>query len=376
LAKKTAPSRPAPARKPDEDSGPDFELVEDDGPDFEVVEDEETEFEVVEDDEPEPPRRKAEPRNDEALTSKPKTSRKAPTPVDKRRRDDQQDEDDRPAKGRRSRDNEEEDEEDERPAKQRDRHDDDEDDDELPAKRRRARDDAADDDDDERPARHRQARDDYDDGEEEDDDDEGDRPAKRSKLGKKKKSGSKLLLVLGIVLGGLLVIGLVGGGVGYWVWTKPVVPSSEWSEFSPEGGRFSVLMPGIPRTESPNQAGVEGKSFVLKRDKEEMEFAVAYVDVPAEEIAPRSFTDFCARVRDGYAKDHNAKTTQEKDITLDGHPGMEFQFDATSKSQAILRVYDGGGQSKRRWFFIGVDGKGVKPGRTEVAKIFESFKLK
>jgi hypothetical protein len=391
LAKKASPARPAPAHKPDEDDGPDFELVEEDGPDFEVVEDEEPDFEVVEEDEPKPPRRKVEPRNDEALTSKAISSREAPHPVGKRRRDDEEDEaDDRPVKRRRSRDDDDDeaddrpvkrrrsgdddDEEDEHATKHRGRRDDDEDDD-RPVKKRPSRDE--DEDDEERPATHRQARDsDYD---EEEDDYEDERPAKRWKRTKSKKSGGKLLLVLGIVGGVVLLLGLVGGGVGYWLWTKPVIPSNEWSEFNPPDGSFSVVMPGIPKNENAggNKKVPGAEMYTLERKQDEIEFAVGYLDTAAENpFKGQSFNTVCTQFRDSLAKEKSAKTTKESDISLAGHSGKEYQLESPTHGTAVLRFYDVKGSSGDRIYLVGVAGKAVKPGRKDAAKCFDSFKIK
>jgi hypothetical protein len=362
-------TKAGPAQKPAEDDGPDFELVEDDGPDFEVVEDED----------PKPQKRKAD-RDDEALASKPKS--KAPAPAGKRRRDeeDEEEEDDRPAKGRRSRDD---DEDDDRPAKRHKARDEEDEDEDRPAKRRRSRDDDDDDEEDrERPAKRGKARDDYDDDDDDDyDEDDDDRPAKGSKHSKKKKSGSKLFLILGIVGGSVLFLGLIGGGLGYWIWNKPVIPSSEWTEFAPEGGRFSILMPG-----SPQKGATAAGEYVVKRDREEMEFGVAVIDLPSKEAAAffDTFKDLKGKSDSKGKLEQDGKVTMEKDITLDGNTGREFHAEGTKKGNVACRIYlakkgtvDATNiRTMSRIYILLVEGKGVKPGRKDAAKFFDSFKIK
>jgi hypothetical protein len=372
-ALKTAPSKPAAGLKPD--SGPDFELVEDDGPDFELVEDEGPDFEVVEKEKPKPSRRQPD-QDEEARTSKPKPTRKTPAHADKTRpRDDEDEEDDdRPAKRRKARD--EDDEDDERPAKRHKARDEDDEDDDRPAKRHKKRDED-DEEENDRPAKRHKKRDDYEDEEEEDDDydDEGedDRPAKRSKRSKKKKPGSKLLMVLGIVGGVVLLLGLGGGALGYWLWNKPVIPSSEWTEVGLPG-KFSVLIPGTPQLKTEKgKDGVTSYDYTVKRDKEEMEFVVGYMEDTGA-TAAFIYALFTEWKVDG--KPDEGKKVKDKDIVVDGHAGKEIHIEGTKEGNLAARLFLIKEPTMTRLFAVIVKGKGVKLGRRDSAKFLNSFRFK
>ncbi|MBD2311707.1 hypothetical protein H6G20_08555 [Desertifilum sp. FACHB-1129] len=117
--------------------------------------------------------------------------------------------------------------------------------------------------------------------------------------------------------------------------------SANWQEFASNDGKFAVLMPGVPEADSktdPN--GNVNHSFMLALDEEL--YLINYFDFP------EGFSADSAQVRElldtlpnSFAQGASARLVGDRNITLDGHPGKEFQF-ALANEQAppgIGRLY-------------------------------------
>jgi hypothetical protein len=100
-----------------------------------------------------------------------------------------------------------------------------------------------------------------------------------------------------------------------------------WDRFEPEGAGFSVLMPGKPQetiTKRPNYT-LHTFSVTLGRGT----YVATYSDYTAEvKLDPNTAL---IKNRDKFNKSFDAKLISSREITLDGHTGLEF----TSESSAV-----------------------------------------
>jgi hypothetical protein len=102
------------------------------------------------------------------------------------------------------------------------------------------------------------------------------RPVDTARAGQHKGRGRAVLFVL---LGALVA---AGAGAAWWFWPELTdeVAEADWKEFTPEGGRCTVLLPGQPVRGSVTVNGVAGTSYALERARGRYLFALAWVDVP------------------------------------------------------------------------------------------------
>jgi hypothetical protein len=100
-----------------------------------------------------------------------------------------------------------------------------------------------------------------------------------------------------------------------------------WARFEPEGAGFSVLMPGKPQetiTKRPNYT-LHTFSVTWGRGT----YVATYSDYTAEaKLDPNTAL---IKNRDKFNKSFDAKLISSREITLDGHTGLEF----TSESPAV-----------------------------------------
>jgi len=146
---------------------------------------------------------------------------------------------------------------------------------------------------------------------------------------------------------------------------------NEWVAFSPEGGNFSVMMPGTPKTEVKQETGAVGP-FTIYGSTLAVPgafYLVVYVDyaptlrldVPGEIIANR----------DNFLKGiPGATLIAEKKITLGGHPGLEFTANIGTDRHVVSRIYVVG---KRPYQLVAVTLKDAD--LTNANKFLNSFKL-
>jgi hypothetical protein len=149
---------------------------------------------------------------------------------------------------------------------------------------------------------------------------------------------------------------------------------SDWVRLAPEGGRFSVLMPGpdLPKDAAetktdPRIGQYTTHIFMKKADKGV--FLAAWVDYP---------TDFKFDVqseinanRDNFINGLKARVTSESAIKLDGNPGMEF----IAETDSIVfksRIYIVG---QRPYMIVAGTYKGIDDSEN-VGKFLSSFELK
>jgi hypothetical protein len=112
-----------------------------------------------------------------------------------------------------------------------------------------------------------------------------------------------------------------------------------WAKFSPDGGNFSILMPGNPKVEVENKIGPFGPytSNLLSEAKGGTTYLIGWTDYPTN--VSLNVQGEINATRDNFLKSVNGKLIAEKEISLDGHPGLEFTAEMNSKFYVISRIY-------------------------------------
>ena len=158
----------------------------------------------------------------------------------------------------------------------------------------------------------------------------------------------------------------------------PDTAQSEWREFAPPAGGFSVLMPGTPKEQTQvKEFPVVGKGevrlYILTI--ESGVYAAGYVEVPGLAKQTQAFCDsfgkgFLSSVGDGTAKGAGGKVIKETDIQFGTNPGKEILIE-TPAGVATARAYF----INRRGYQILALSRGTDADVANVKKFLDSFKV-
>jgi hypothetical protein len=138
-----------------------------------------------------------------------------------------------------------------------------------------------------------------------------------------------------------------------------------WEEFAPEGGGFSMLFPTKPVETITAKPNYTMHSFTTTAGR--ATYVVSYTDYEQIKLGPATFL---AANRDRFNKGLQAKLVSSREITVDGHTGIEFTSEnsaANIRSQLFLI-------GKRMFQTASVVFKDTDQTR-EVNRFFSSFKF-
>ncbi|SRR6266508_628766 len=138
----------------------------------------------------------------------------------------------------------------------------------------------------------------------------------------------------------------------------------DWVKVAPIGGGFSVMMPAKPEEETKPGAGFNSHLFTVATDK--AIYLAAYGDYDPSiklDVANELVTN-----RDNFLKTLDAKLTDSKEISMDGHTGLEFTGESNQASFKS-RVYIFGNRVHQ----IGVAVFKGKDDAANVDRFFGSF---
>ena len=153
--------------------------------------------------------------------------------------------------------------------------------------------------------------------------------------------------------------------------SKP--PVSEWKQFSPAGGGFSVLLPSDPTLEVQKAAdGSEPKVYRLYPFLSNVRgMAVGFADQPKGAAGQRPATKILDESRDVSVVDLKGKLVSETPITLQGYPGRELTVSVPNNYMVRMRIYVVG-QRKYSLMIVALAKNIDSP---EARKFFESFQI-
>ncbi|HEV2912142.1 MAG TPA: DUF2092 domain-containing protein [Pyrinomonadaceae bacterium] len=146
-----------------------------------------------------------------------------------------------------------------------------------------------------------------------------------------------------------------------------------WSEFHSEEGRFKLLMPTKPTTQTLTLETAQGQvvhhGFTAAKDG--IICIIDYADLPKPMIDPTTMKLIFDQARDELLKGMEGKLASETTISFEGHPGRE------------IRIAFRGGEARAKFFlvnerfyqlaFMNIEGLGKSS--VDADKFFNSFKL-
>ena len=151
-------------------------------------------------------------------------------------------------------------------------------------------------------------------------------------------------------------------------------PQVEWKTFSPDGGAFSVQVPGTPKEFKKNldtsSGAVEVMLYELAVPGSEGKFVVSYCDFP-EAMKPGTEDKRLDNARDGAIASSKGKLKREKSLLLDTYPGREVTIEIEGKGMAVLRLY----AVNKRLYQVMVVGPTDLATSQDAQKFLTSFRL-
>ena len=124
--------------------------------------------------------------------------------------------------------------------------------------------------------------------------------------------------------------------------TAPVQP--KWKLFTTPDGRFSVLMPGIPKKESQTQKTHMGEInlevFTAQPPKQEVAYLVVYNEFPYSYGKITDPQEILNNVRDMALKTTKSNLLNQRNIrSSNGHPGKEIAYINAGGKITRSRIY-------------------------------------
>ena len=160
-------------------------------------------------------------------------------------------------------------------------------------------------------------------------------------------------------------------------WLAVAKPSTEWKAFSPEGGGFSVMMPGAPKEEALTQETEVGPitAYVARVEIKRVMFMSIYTDLPnvslqlgTEEFF-RQYREGVVANIEGESKQKIEKVDQES-ISLNGYPGVALTMEAQGYSSRV-RTYLVG----KRQYTVTVSGPTDEVTASDATRFLDSLQL-
>jgi hypothetical protein len=145
-----------------------------------------------------------------------------------------------------------------------------------------------------------------------------------------------------------------------------------WHEFKPDGGRYRVDMPALPKiaiVQVPTGGGasvpMEEATAVVRR----VSYIASYVDYPASVTKGAAADVILNQVRKGASTGNTVR--DEKKLQLGRSEGREYTVVQANGNVAVTRIY----WVRGRLYQLVVDGPATAEKAPETRKFLESFSL-
>lgn len=149
----------------------------------------------------------------------------------------------------------------------------------------------------------------------------------------------------------------------------PAIPASAWQGYSAPDGKFSVALPGSPRSSESNGY----QRLEVQPQGSAPTFSVDYADLPPGFIQSPSqyFEEY--RTKTIPQSFGDGKVVSVRDVSAGDNPGKEFilEFPST-KGSLFRRLFI----VKNRLYILSVAGTKLDPAAPDVRKFFDSFNIK
>lgn len=148
---------------------------------------------------------------------------------------------------------------------------------------------------------------------------------------------------------------------------------SDKPKFTSDEGNFKIAFPGEPtfKTEVvPTELGdIEMKAFTYEYGQDAA-YMVAYSDYPVEAVEAGDKNLMLQGAKEGVIGNMEASIEEEKDIEIDGNPGVYFK--AKSKNFAtVYKIF----LVRNRLYQIGIIKAGTYPADSDIKSFLDSFEL-
>jgi hypothetical protein len=114
---------------------------------------------------------------------------------------------------------------------------------------------------------------------------------------------------------------------------------NSWKEFSPDNGRFSILLPGAPKQNNQSIGTLTNQVYTL--DTSSADFVIGFADLPLAPVEDDEIKKLFDRGINGIITEKGGKLISDKAIMLGRYPGREYILEAVGTPATILkaRVY-------------------------------------
>jgi hypothetical protein len=174
---------------------------------------------------------------------------------------------------------------------------------------------------------------------------------------------------------GALAITVLILGIALLMLRDQLFGDGSWREFTPEGGRFSILVPRTPRETTET---IETETGTL----DEHTFTVIHGDIAYIAIYgdyPQSLTNvdlyaMLDALRDGAVESVDGRLLSERAISINGYPGREVKVKISSSSETAImqvRIYI----VRNRLYYIYTMAPEERASSPSIKKFLSSFKL-
>jgi hypothetical protein len=174
---------------------------------------------------------------------------------------------------------------------------------------------------------------------------------------------------------GALAITIFVLGIALFLLRDQLSGDASWREFTPEGERFSILVPRTPRetaetTETEIGTLDEHTFTVIHGD---IAYIVNYGDYP-QSLMNADHHAMLNALRDGAVESVGGRLLSERAISINGYPGREVKVKISSSSETVImqvRIY----VVRNRLYYIYTMAPEARASSPDIKKFLDSFKL-
>ncbi|MCW3054515.1 MAG: hypothetical protein JWN14_3685 [Chthonomonadales bacterium] len=155
--------------------------------------------------------------------------------------------------------------------------------------------------------------------------------------------------------------------------SSPKPEADGWQTFAPEGGDFSVSMPGVPQKETVQANSPFGPVTVniYSLQTGALDYYVGYTEYPEGKITAANTEALLTQTTESMHKKPNVKFVSEKKMTLNDFPGRDMVLDSQAPSQLHQRFF----LVKNRMYVFSAEYPPNHDYSKEVDRYLASFKL-
>jgi hypothetical protein len=146
-----------------------------------------------------------------------------------------------------------------------------------------------------------------------------------------------------------------------------------WSAFTSKEGKFTVLLPGTPKTEHKTIPSAVGQlqMNLFTVDKGATAYIVNYTDYPADKVASSDPKKILDGALNGQLNNLKAKASVDKVVTLNGNPGRDVTFAGANNFSGRCKLF----MVKNRLYQVLALTQNNAAPASDFAKYVDSFSL-